>query len=105
MLILLPASLISGIAFIGYGIQCLYSPFMISEFERLGQSRFRTLTGVLELVGGIGVILGLKILALGLFSSLGLCSLMAMGIVVRQNAKDSFTQCIPAFFFCALNAL
>ena len=103
--VLLPACLISGVGFILYGIQCLRSPFMRTEFERFGQARFRVLTGILEVLGGVGVLAGLRFSPLGVFSAAGLCILMAMGTVVRIRIGDRFLQILPALFFGVLNAL
>jgi hypothetical protein len=99
------ASLISGIGFILYGIQCLRSPFMRSEFERFGQARFRILTGWLEILGGAGVLVGMRFSPLAVFSASGLAILMAMGVAVRIRIGDRPLQFAPALFFCVLNAL
>jgi hypothetical protein len=98
------AALLSGVGFVLYGIQCLSSRFMLLEFERFGQSRFRVLTGVLEILGGLGVLIGIRIPALGIFSASGLCILMAMGVVVRVRIGDRPLQIAPAFFFALLNS-
>ena len=97
------ASLLSGIGFLIYGIECLRSPFMVREFERFGVARFRVLTGILEILGGLGVLVGTSHAGVGAFASLGLCVLMAMGVVTRRRVGDSFLQCGPAIFFCILN--
>ena len=104
-MILNAASLISGIGFLLYGYQCLRSPFMKLEFERFKVPQFRVLTGILEVLGGLGVIIGIMFPIIGIFASLGLCLLMALGVVTRIKIKDTWIQCFPALFFCLLNGL
>ena len=50
----------SGVAFVVYGVLCLGSPSMEAEFVRFGLSRFRVLTGVLEVLAGVGLLVGLR---------------------------------------------
>ncbi|MBU6152831.1 MAG: DoxX family protein [Bdellovibrionales bacterium] len=97
------ASWISGLGFLVYGYQCLRSPFMYAEFERFQVPHYRTLTGVLEILGGLGVLLGLIFPWIGMLASLGLCILMFLGVVTRIKIKDSPIQCLSAAFFCLIN--
>lgn len=97
------AILISGISFIIYGILLLNSTKMQNEFKRFGLEKFTKLTGVLELLGGIGMLIGLKFDIVLLISSGGLALLMLMGFGVRMKLKDSFWLSFPSFFFMALN--
>jgi uncharacterized membrane protein YphA (DoxX/SURF4 family) len=99
------ASILSGIGFLLYGLQCLRSPFMKQEFERFKVPQFRTLTGVLEILGGLGVILGIYFPPIGILASLGLCLLMGLGVVTRVKINDTWLQCLPALFFCLLNGV
>ena len=78
---------------------------MKQEFERFKVPQFRTLTGVLEILGGLGVILGIYFPAIGILASLGLCLLMGLGVVTRIKIKDTWLQCFPALFFCLLNGV
>jgi uncharacterized membrane protein YphA (DoxX/SURF4 family) len=103
--VLLVASLVSGLGFLIYGFQCLVSPFMKAEFERFQVPHYRVLTGILEILGGIGVITGHFVPLIGALAAAGLCILMAMGVVTRIRVKDSAFQCLPASFFCFLNGL
>lgn len=97
------ASVVSGLGFLIYGYQCLRSSFMVAEFERFRVPKYRTLTGVLEILGGLGVLVGLMMPLIGMLSALGLCLLMLLGVVTRIKIKDSLIQCLPAAFFCGLN--
>ncbi len=78
---------------------------MKQEFERFKVPQFRTLTGVFEILGGLGVILGIYFPAIGILASLGLCLLMGLGVVTRIKIKDTWLQCFPALFFCLLNGV
>lgn len=96
----------SALSFIAYGVVCLISEKMQQEFERFHLEEFAVLTGMLELLGGAGMLVGLFsgtswLLA---FSSGGLSLLMLFGIGFRIRAKDSLLNTLPAILFMLLNA-
>lgn len=76
---------------------------MKKEFERYGLSQFQSITGVLEILGALGLILGLKYKLVLMISAAGLSLLMLLGFAVRIKIKDSFVQSFPAFFYMLLN--
>jgi hypothetical protein len=94
---------ITGIIFIFYGLICLITNHMRSEFERYGLIKFRQLTGFLELLGGIGLLVGMYNLPILIFSSAGFSILMLLGVVVRIKVKDKIFQILPAFFLMIIN--
>ena len=94
----------SSLAFIYFGINCFYSKFIILEFKRYGLPKFRKLTGILQLMGAIGLLIGLYFNPLiMLLASIGLSLLMLAGFIVRLKVKDNFIQSSPSFIFAALN--
>ncbi|MEP7229298.1 MAG: DoxX family protein [Ginsengibacter sp.] len=95
--------LISSLSFLGYGIAYFISPQMKIEFKRFGLEKVGTLTAVLELLGAVGLLAGLKIQLILLISAGGLALLMFLGVAVRINVKDSFWISLPALFFMILN--
>lgn len=96
--------LISSLSFIGYGIAYFKSPQMKSEFKRFGLEKAGTLTAVLELLGAVGLLVGLKFPLILLISAGGLAILMFLGVAIRIKIKDSFWISLPALFFMILNA-
>lgn len=98
------AILVSSAVFLTYGGLCLSSLSMQSEFKRFGLERLRTLTGLLEVLGGVGLLVGLNWpLALRL-SSGGLSLLMVAGLAVRIRIGDGLLLSLPAFALMILNA-
>ena len=95
--------LISSLSFLGYGITYFISPQMKNEFKRFGLEKVGTLTAVLELLGAVGLLVGLKIQLILLISAGGLALLMFLGVAVRVNVKDSIWISLPALFFMLLN--
>lgn len=93
----------SGVAFVFYGISYFTSPIMKAEFIRFGLAKFGTLTAVLEIIGGLGLILGLFVPVLLLISSAGLAVLMLFGFITRLYIKDSILVSLPAFLFMIIN--
>lgn len=77
---------------------------MREEFDRFRLSRYATLTGTLELMGGIGLLVGLKFNIILLLSSGGLALLMLLGFGVRLKMKDRFWLTFPSLFFMIINS-
>ncbi len=95
---------LNGLAFLCWGASLLATPAMVVDFERFGLTSFRTMTGVLELLGGLGVLAGIRYPGLAMVAAAGLCVLMLLGALVRLRAGDSPTQAVPAAVLCAVNA-
>lgn len=93
----------SSLSFLGYGIAYFASLKMKSEFVRFGLAKLGTLTAVLEIIGALGLLLGLKSEFFLLISSGGLSLLMFFGVIVRLKVKDGFIASFPAILFMLLN--
>ncbi len=79
---------------------------MRTEFTRFGLTKLqRQLTGVLQLVGAVGLLLFKFSFILAAISATGLSLLMLMGFIVRMRVKDSVYESSPAFIFMVLNAI
>ena len=100
---MLTLTIISSISFIIYGVLILSTGHMAHEFERYNLSKYRKLTGILEVLGGLGLLIGLQFNLLFQFSSAGLTLLMLMGTATRIKVKDPFIEIIPAFFLMSIN--
>ena len=96
--------LISSLSFLGYGIAYFTSPQMKNEFKRFGLEKAGALTAILELLGAVGLLVGLIYLPILLVSAAGLSILMFMGVIIRIKVKDSFRIILPALFFMILNS-
>jgi len=96
--------LISSLSFMGYGIAYFKSPQMKNEFKRFGLEKAGSLTAVLELLGGVGLLVGLKFHLILLISAGGLALLMFLGVAIRIKVKDSLWISLPALFFMLLNS-
>tara|TARA_B100001769_G_C22069911_1_gene575849 strand:- start:101 stop:442 length:342 start_codon:yes stop_codon:yes gene_type:complete len=96
-------SLFSSLSFFGYVIAYFASPQMKLEFKRFSLEKIGFYIILLELLGAIGLIVGLKINLILSISSLGLSLLMLSGVIVRIRLRDSILISLPAFFYMALN--
>ena len=94
----------SGVAFVVYGVLCLTSPAMQAEFERFGLARFRMLTGVLEVLAGVGLLVGLRWPPATWLSAGGVALLMLGVVVMRVSVGDRVTAIAPAFILFVVNA-
>jgi len=94
---------ISVVAFVFYGITFFTNSGMRAEFERYGLDQFRKLIGVLQLLGGLGLLVGFSWRPALIVASGGLSLLMLMGFCVRIKMKDSLLQSMPSFIFMLLN--
>lgn len=98
------ATFFSGISFLGFGLSCLTSSYMKSEFIRYGHDGERDLTGILQMLGGLGLVIGYYISPLlAASAATGLCLMMSYGVRVRIKIGDSLLQTMPAFFYAVLN--
>ena len=78
---------------------------MKTEFVRYGLGKWRSLVGVLQLVGAGGLVLGYFYLPmLSVIAAGGLSLLMILGFGVRLKIKDTLWQSAPSFFFAVINA-
>lgn len=96
--------LLSSISFLSYGIAYFLSPKMKSEFIRFGLSKFGALTATLEILGALGLLVGLITNQILILSSGGLALLMLFGVLARLRVNDGFFAILPALFFLGLNA-
>lgn len=97
--------LFSALSFLFFGFSCLYAPFLKLEFKRYGLVNYRRLTGFLQLLGALALVLGFYYKPLALAGSIGLSILMFMGLAVRIKIKDSIRKSLPAAFYAVLNLL
>ena len=97
--------LLTAIAVLVYGLCCIFSGHMVVEFERYRLARFRMLTGYLQILGAIGLVVGFLFSpTAGLFEALRLSVQMLLGFGVRLLIRDSLLQCLPSFGFMLINA-
>jgi uncharacterized membrane protein YphA (DoxX/SURF4 family) len=98
------ATLLSAALVLVYGFLVLFFDGMRAEFERFGLSRFRRLTGILEVLGGAGLLVGLLVPEVLLVAAGGLTSLMVLGVLTRIRVRDPLLESLPAWGVLALNA-
>lgn len=96
----------SGIAFLFFGITCLFTPHMKMEFTRFGLSTLqRQITGVFQIIGATGLLLFTYNLTLAAIAAAGLSVLMLLGFITRMRIRDSIYESSPAFVFMVLNGI
>lgn len=96
-------SVFSSLCFIVYAIQCLTTVRMREEFERLGVPQLRRFTGVLQVLAGIGLLVGLLWRPALTISSCGLVVMMTAALVVRVRINDGIVQSLPALALLLVN--
>jgi len=94
----------SSLSFFAYSIYYFTSPHMKNEFKRFGLEKMGLLIILLQIMGALGLLVGLKFYFILMISSLCLALLMLAGLIVRINLKDSIWLSFPAFFYMVLNA-
>jgi hypothetical protein len=101
------AAVLSGVSFILYGASLFGSRSMVVEFERYHLAPYRTLTGVLQVAAGAGLLAGLlaglRFRPLLLLSAGGLAVMMLGAVVVRIIVRDPLVSAIPAVLLLCLN--
>lgn len=96
--------LLSSLSFFIYGIAYFTSDKMKSEFIRFGLRRFGAITAVLEILGGVGLLVGLVFNFFLVLSAGGLATMMLLGVGARLRVGDGLIAILPALFFMVLNA-
>jgi len=101
--ILISCVLISSLSFIAYSISYFISPHMKSEFKRFNLEKLGILTTFLEILGALGLLIGLLFKTILLISSGGLALMMLLALMIRIKSKDSLLISLPAIFYIILN--
>ncbi len=96
--------LFSSLSFIAYSISYFISPHRSTEFERFKLKSLGLFVIILEILGAVGLIIGLFFKPVLLISSGGLALLMLLGLITRIKSKDTFRVSAPAIFYMFLNA-
>ncbi|HBL38311.1 MAG TPA: hypothetical protein DDZ19_04390 [Flavobacteriales bacterium] len=97
--------LFSAISFIGYGINSIFSKRMISEYERWGFKNQRIILSCCQLLGGLGLLIGLaQPLMLSVASFLLTCMMLA-AVVIRMRIKERAVKMLPALLYVILNSI
>ncbi|TVS83401.1 DoxX family protein [Mycobacterium helveticum] len=94
---------LSILLFLYYGLAVLVANAMVEEFARFGLVRFRKLTGILELLGSLGLILGYFLPQFTVAAAGGLTLMMGVGVVVRLRCGDSLADALPAIVMLLIN--
>lgn len=97
------ANAVSILAFGMYGLLVLFADGMAEDFERFGLSRYRRLTGSLEVLGALGLLVGYLVPPITLVASGGLALLMLLGIGTRIRVGDTLGEIIPAVVLLCVN--
>ena len=74
------------------------------EFIRFQLTQIqRQLTAILQIIGGLALLLGIAMPLSGMLAAAGLAVQMLLGFLVRLKINDGFWQSLPSFLFMLLN--
>ena len=92
----------SAVSFIFYGITSFFSKRMVSEYARWGYSKHRILLGCMQLLGGIGLLIGITNSILLSVASFLLTFMMITAVFVRIKNKGFLNKHVSgAILYCA----
>ena len=97
--------LFTAISFVIYGYSSFMSKRMISEYSRWGFADQRKIIGFFQLLGGIGLLVGIKVNILLFITSLSFIIMMLFAIIVRIKIKDGIVETLPAITYLFLNVM
>ena len=97
--------LFSSISFIIYSLLSIFSKRMIQEFSRWGFGNLRILVASFQMLGGIGLLLGLYNIWLLCLVSFLLIFMMIYAVIIRIRVKDSFLMTLPAIIYALVNSI
>tara|TARA_B100001758_G_scaffold207365_1_gene188464 strand:- start:5468 stop:5815 length:348 start_codon:yes stop_codon:yes gene_type:complete len=95
--------LFSAISFVVYSLNSVFSRRMISEFSRWGVGNLRILVACFQMLGGIGLLLGMYNIWLLCLVSFLLMIMMIIAIIIRIRVNDSFFLIFPALIYAVLS--
>ena len=94
---------LSILLFLYYGLAVLVANAMVEEFARFGLVRFRKFTGILEMLGSAGLLLGYFLPPFTVAAAAGLTLMMGAGVIVRLRCGDSLKDALPAIVMLLIN--
>ncbi|MAI23006.1 MAG: hypothetical protein CL828_03025 [Crocinitomicaceae bacterium] len=97
--------LFSAVSFVFYGINSLASKKMATEYERWGFKNQRIILGFCQLLGGLGLLVGLMAPILLSITSFLLTCMMLTAVFVRIQIKEPFVKMLPAMLYVVLNSV
>lgn len=86
-----------------YSFSYFISPQMKGEFERFNLTQLGLYIVILQILGAIGLLVGLFFNPILVLSSGGLSLLMFFGLIVRIKSRDSLLVSFPALILMILN--
>ena len=95
----------SAVSFISYGLNSFISKKMISEYKRWGLEKRRKQIGLVQLICGLGIMIGLKYNFILIISSILLVLMMLVAIYVRIKIKDNISDILPAIAYLVLGII
>ena len=95
--------LFSAISFVVYSLHSVFSRRMILEFSRWGIGNLRILVASFQMLGGIGLLLGIYNIWLLCLVSFFLMLMMITAIIIRIRVKDSLLLTVPALIYALLS--
>lgn len=95
--------LFSAISFVIYSLHSVFSKRMILEFSRWGIGNLRILVASFQMLGGIGLLLGMYNIWLLCLVSFFLTLMMIIAIIIRIRVRDSFLLTVPALMYALLS--
>ena len=95
----------TAISFISYGLNSFISKKMISEYERWGLEKRRKQIGGIQLICGLGILIGLKYNSILIPSSILLIIMMLVAVNVRLKIKDNISEILPALAYLILGII
>lgn len=96
-------SILTALSFLYYGIACLISASMKAEFERFGVPRLRIVIGILEIMGGLGLLAGFILPVLAVLAATGIFLLMFIVVIQRVRQGDTRAEMAQASLFAAIS--
>jgi len=96
-------SLVSAGAFLFYGYETTLKEPPRGEYERYGMPKVRLFVGTMQLLGGLGLLIGFVVPVIGALAALGLALMMALGLIVRYRIHDAPRLMVPAATLGAIN--
>ena len=96
-----------GVAFLGAGGSKLAGvPMQVEVFDRLRLPQgFRLVVGVIEIVGALGVLVGIAVHSVAVVAALGLDAVMLGALLLHLRAHDAAQKLVPPAVLLGVTAV
>lgn len=104
-MLLTSLAVVSALSFAYYGGGALFTRPARGQYERYGVPTLRLVAGSAQVLGAVGLMVGLVVAPVGMAAAAGLTLMMLLAVAARWHLRDALRLMVPAGFLATINAV